>query len=108
VACFANTTRGGVLVVGVVDDGSGPDALVGSYLDLAWLRERIWALTTPHYSGFFIEEVTTFGPRLYFVKVEPALEEIRAGDRLRTRHGRRCVELTGDAARRFPWRTTAS
>ena len=101
VACFANTTRGGVLVVGVVDDRSGPDALVGSYLDLDWLKERIWALTMPHYSGFFIEEVTTFGPRLYFINVEPALEEIRAGDRLRTRHGRRCVELTGDAARRF-------
>ncbi len=93
--------RGGLLVVGVADDRSGPDALVGSHLDLDWLKERIWALTTPNYSGFFIEEVTTFGPRLYFINVEPALEEIRAGDKLRTRHGKRCVELTGDAARRF-------
>jgi ATP-dependent DNA helicase RecG len=101
VACFANTTCGGVLVVGVADDRSGPDALIGSYLDLDWLKERIWALTTPHYSGFFIEEVTAFGPRLYFINVEPALEEIRAGDKLRTRHGKRCVELTGDTARRF-------
>lgn len=101
VACFANTMRGGLLVVGVADDRSGPDALVGSHLDLDWLKERIWALTTPNYSGFFIEEVTTFGPRLYFINVEPALEEIRAGDKLRTRHGKRCVELTGDAARRF-------
>ncbi len=33
--------------------------------------------------------------------MEPALEEIRAGDKLRTRHGKRCVELTGDTARRF-------
>lgn len=101
VACFANTARGGVLVVGVADDRSGPDALVGSYLDLDWLKERIWALTTPNYSGFFIEEVTTFGPRLYVINVEPALEEIRASGKLRTRHGRRCVELTGDTARRF-------
>ncbi len=101
VACFANTTRGGVLVVGVADGASGPGALVGSYLDLDWLKERIWALTTPHYSGFFIEEIPAFGSRIYFINVEPALEEIRAADKLRTRHGKRCVELTGDAARRF-------
>jgi ATP-dependent DNA helicase RecG len=79
VACFANTVRGGVLVVGVVDDRSGPGALVGSYLDLDWLKERIWALTTPHYSGFFIEEVTAFGPRLYFINVGPADRWTRVG-----------------------------
>ena len=58
VACFANTAHGRMLVVGVADDRSGLDALIGSYLDLDWLKERIWALTTPHYGGFFIEGVT--------------------------------------------------
>ena len=101
VACFANTARGGVLVVGVEDDAAGLGALVGTHLDLDWLKERIWSLTAPHYSGFFIEEVVSSGVRLYLINIEPALEEIRAGDKLRTRHGNRCVELTGDDARRF-------
>jgi ATP-dependent DNA helicase RecG len=101
VACLANSSAGGVLVVGVVDALSGFDALVGTYLDLDWLKERIWSLTAPNYAGFFIEEHIEHGARLYLIVVEPALEEIRAGGKLRTRHGRRCVELTGDDARRF-------
>lgn len=100
VACLANG-KGGVLVVGVADDLAGPDALVGTYLDLDWLKQRIWSLTTPSYSGFFIEEHVERGVRLYLIIVEPAFEEIRAGGKLRARRGTSCVELTGDDARRF-------
>jgi len=101
VACLANSNDGGVLVVGVADTLSGSDALVGTHLDLDWLKVRIWSLTAPNYAGFFIEEHIERGARLYLIIVEPALEEIRAGGRLRTRHGTRCVELSGDDARRF-------
>ncbi len=101
VGCLANSANGGVIVVGVADDRAGTDALVGTYLDTDWLKERIWSLTTPNYAGFFIEERIECGARLYLIVVEPALEEVRAGGKLRTRHGARCVELTGDDARRF-------
>ena len=101
VACLANSRSGGILVVGVNDQGSGPAALVGTLLDLQWLRERIWSLTSPHYSVDEIEEVTSFGPRLYLINVPPALEEIRAGGKLRMRRGTACVEISGDDARRL-------
>jgi ATP-dependent DNA helicase RecG len=44
--CFANA-RGGTLIVGVVDDGSGPDAVVGCTLDPVRLQRRIYELTDP-------------------------------------------------------------
>jgi ATP-dependent DNA helicase RecG len=101
VACLANSRAGGILVVGVDDKGAGPTGLVGTFLDLGWLRERIWSLTSPHYSVDEIEEITSFGPRLYLINVPPALEEIRAGGKLRMRRGTDCVEVSGDAARRL-------
>lgn len=101
VACLANSRGGGILVVGVDDKGSGPTALVGTFLDLGWLRERIWSLTSPHYSVDEIEEITSFGPRLYLINVPPALEEVRAGGKLRMRRGTDCVEVSGDDARRL-------
>lgn len=100
VACMANSERGGVLVVGVNDAGSGPAALVGTYLDTQWLRERIYALTQPSVT-VEIEEILPQGVRLYLVYVVDALEEVRVGGKLRTRVGRACVELTGDRARQF-------
>ncbi len=101
VACHANSRAGGILVVGVDDQGSGPSALVGTFLDLDWLRERIWSLTSPHFSVDEIEEIASFGPRLYLINVPPALEEIRAGGKLRMRRGTGCVEVSGDDARRL-------
>ncbi len=101
VACLANSAGGGVLVVGVADDLSGREALVGTFLDTGWLKERIWSLTTPNYSGCFILEHVEQDARLYLIVVEPAFEEIRAGGKLRARRGARCIELTGDDARRF-------
>ena len=101
VACLANTRSGGVLVVGVADQSGGPAALTGTYLDLSWLRERIWALTSPHYSVDEIEEVIEQGRRLYLINVPPAIEEIRSGNKLRMRRGKSCEEVSGDDARRL-------
>jgi ATP-dependent DNA helicase RecG len=100
VACLANSNNGGALVVGVNDKTSGPEALVGTHLDIEWLRRRIYALTQPSYT-VEIEELVRSGVRLYLILVLPALEEVRAGGKLRTRVGKSCVELTGDRAREF-------
>lgn len=99
-ACLANTTTGGVLVVGVDDKSSGSAALVGAQSEGEWLRRRIWALTQPSLT-VEVEEVQRAGVRLLLVNVPDALEEVRCGGRLRTRIGPDCEELTGDRARQF-------
>jgi ATP-dependent DNA helicase RecG len=99
-ACMANTTRGGVLVVGVVDKQAGPQAFTGANSDPDWLRRRIWALTKPNLT-VDIEEMVEHGSRLLLINVPDALEEVRSGDRLRTRVGTNCEELSGDRARQF-------
>lgn len=115
VACLANSDSGGILVVGVADAEAGPSAFVGTYLDVAWLRERIYALTQPSVSVDVIEEREVHGARLYLINVAPGLEEVRVGGKLRARFGTACEELTGDRAReflerrrRFDWTAEAS
>jgi ATP-dependent DNA helicase RecG len=101
VACMAMSDQGGVIVVGVNDKESGQAALVGSFLDLDWLRRRIYSLTSPHYSIDIPEEAIQDGKRLYLINVAPALGEVRCGGKLRTRVGTDCVELDGNRAREF-------
>lgn len=100
-ACFANSSRGGILVVGVDDRGHGPAAFVGAHLDTIWLRERIHALSQPHLAIDIIEEMVAEGRRLYLINVAPALEEIRCDGKLRARFGSQCRELSGDQARQL-------
>lgn len=100
VGCLANSLAGGVLIVGVDDRVGGSDALIGAQSDAAWLKSRIHALTSPHYT-VDIEELLEHGTRLLLIDVPPALEEIRAGGRLRARIGTSCEELSGDRAREF-------
>jgi ATP-dependent DNA helicase RecG len=100
-ACMAMSNTGGVLIVGVNDRAAGPGAFVGSYLDLDWLRGRIYALTLPNMALDVLEEHTSTGVRLYLINVAPALEEVRVDGKLRARFQTGCVELTGDRAREF-------
>lgn len=100
VACMANTHRGGVIIVGAQDRIAGPAAFVQTHLEAEWLRERIHALTQPHYA-VEIDEYHHGGRRLHLIDVPPAMEEIRCAGHLRTRRGTDCVELTGDQAREF-------
>ena len=65
VGCLANSDSGGVLIVGVADDHAGPAAFVGTYLDIAWLRERIYALTQPSISVDLIEEAARDASRIF-------------------------------------------
>lgn len=98
-ACMANSPAGGVLVVGVADDLAGLAAFTSSYLDTIWLRERIWALTTPHLSLDEFEVRTEAGARIYLIDVPPNLEEVYVNHRLRARFGTACEEVTGSRAR---------
>jgi ATP-dependent DNA helicase RecG len=98
-ACFANSQHGGVIVVGVNDKQAGPAAFTGSYLDTAWLRQRLYALTQPHLAVDEIEVQEVQGKRIYLINVAPALEEIRCDGKLRARFADGCRELSGDQAR---------
>lgn len=101
VACMANTTTGGVLVVGVDDRGSGPSALRDTYLDTDWLRTRIAGLTSPAHAVDLIEEVREQGHRLYLINVHPGVMEISVADKLRMRRGRECLPVEGADALRL-------
>jgi ATP-dependent DNA helicase RecG len=107
VACMAMSDRGGAIVVGINDKAAGAAAFVGTFLDLDWLRRRIYVLTQPNFSIDVIEELTEHGKRLYVINVAPALSEIRSGGKLRARFGTDCLELDGDRAREFleRWRS---
>jgi len=85
-------------VVGVNDKAAGAAAFVGTFLDLDWLRRRIYVLTQPHFSIDLMEELFEVGQRLYLINVAPALSEIRSGGKLRARFGTDCLELDGDRA----------
>jgi len=65
------------------------------------LRRRIHALTQPNLALDLFEERSAAGARIYLINVQPALEEVRVGGKLRARHGTDCIELSGDRAREF-------
>ena len=90
-----------MLVVGVDDKAAGPTAFVDTYLDVAWLRGRIHALTQPNVSIDPPEVLEVEGRRIYLIDVPPALEEVRVDGKLRARFGDQCRELSGDRAREF-------
>lgn len=100
-ACMANGQHGGVLVVGVRDDVSGPQAFVGAHLDITWLRQRISQLTQPPLAVDEIELQTVENARIYLINVAHGLEEVRCNGKLRARFEDGCIELTGDRAREF-------
>lgn len=98
-ACMANSPNGGILVVGVADSLAGSAAFTGSHLDTFWLRQRIWALTTPHLSLDEFETRIEAGARIYLIDVPPNLEEVYVSGRLRARFGPACEEVSGSRAR---------
>ena len=77
VTCLAHG-GGGALIIGLRDDRSGLDAVVGTDIDADWLRLRIHELTTPSLTVAIhpldIAGVTgLFGP-LLVVQIPPAVE----------------------------------
>lgn len=73
--CLANS-RGGWVVVGVDDKGSGPDALVGTEIDVAYLKQCVWELSRPGLA-VDVEELEVDGTRLVALRV-PESPEIHA------------------------------
>jgi ATP-dependent DNA helicase RecG len=89
-ACLANS-GGGAIVLGVADDGS----VIGTDLDVEWLRYRIYELTDRKLT-VSASALPLAGARVLELVVPAALEPIRYRGRIRHRVGRNCVEI--DAA----------
>lgn len=91
-ACMSNS-GGGAMVVGV-EDATG--AVLGTGLDVQWLRGRIHDLSERRLTCA-VEEVVLAGSRLLVIVSPPAQEPIRVRGRAKHRVGGRCVEI--DASR---------
>lgn len=89
-ACLANS-GGGAIVLGVADPGQ----VIGTALDIDWLRHRVYELTdrklTVSAAAFELH-----GARVVELVAPAALEPIRFRGRIRHRVGKHCVEM--DAA----------
>lgn len=91
-ACFANA-RGGVLVVGVEDGTSGPQAVVGSVLDANEVMSRIYELTEPSLN--VLAEVYPFqGQQLVVITVPPSPDVHQVAGRATERVGRTCQTMS--------------
>ena len=96
VSCFANTERGGVLIVGVNDKASGEAAFVGTHLSIEWLRSRIYELIQYPVE---IEEKVVCDQRIYVIYISPTPygHWVKYRGRITAREGDKCLEL--DAAK---------
>lgn len=70
--CFANA-GGGTIVLGVADAERGMDALLGTDIETAWLRRRIYEMTTPPLDVFVVERIES-GVRLLEIGVQEGLD----------------------------------
>jgi len=87
-ACLANTPGGGAIVVGVADDGQR----IGTRLDEAWLRHRIWELTEQKLT-VTVRVGELDGTRLLVLVTHEAIEPIRYRGKLSWRVDDNCVEI---------------
>lgn len=98
VVCFANA-RGGRIVLGVDDRTPGPGALIGTNVDAAMLRNRIYGNTRPQLT-VPIEEIQFHNKRLLVVTVPEGLDLVTdSKGKALNRQGTSCVPLTEDARR---------
>ncbi|HET8568901.1 MAG TPA: ATP-binding protein [Candidatus Limnocylindria bacterium] len=91
--CFANGD-GGMLVLGVTDAGSGPDAIVGTGFDADALKRQVYELTRPHLLVDAVAE-THYGKRLVvaYVSQSPEIHSDTQG-RAPRRIGAQCMPMT--------------
>lgn len=93
-----------MLVVGVDDKKASAAAFRGTSLDPVWLQQRIFELSQQQLSVpeiEIIQDASTAGQRIYLIDVPFNLAEVRIDGKLYGRKGTKCVELTGDDARRL-------
>ena len=87
-ACMANTPGGGAVILGISDEG----ARIGTRLDAAWLRHRIWELTSNQLT-VAVREASLEGCRILVLTSIEALAPVRYRGKLRWRVGTNCVEV---------------
>jgi len=87
-ACLANTPGGGALVVGATNDGS----LVGTALEIEWLRHRVYELTDRALT-IEVRDVEVQATRLLVVRAPQAIEPIRWRGKVTWRVADHCVEV---------------
>lgn len=87
-ACMANTPGGGALVVGVSDRGE----LIGTDLEIEWLRHRIWELSDSRLT-VDAQAVSVRGTRVLVLTAPQAVEPVRVRGKIRWRVGTNCVEV---------------
>ncbi|ABS01850.1 ATP-binding protein [Kineococcus radiotolerans] len=87
-ACMANTPGGGVLVVGVADDGT----LIGTELDAQWLRRKIYDLTDRRLTAD-VTPVLCRGVRLLLVRSPEAVHPVMYDHKYHHRVADSCVEV---------------
>lgn len=100
VLCFANSS-GGTLVVGVANDETGHQALLGSRLEPELTRKRIFELTRPPLV-VDVAELMVEGSRLVVLRV-PQSPDIHSDPQGRAprRIGSECVPMTPDQQARL-------
>lgn len=90
--CMANTPGGGALIVGVSDvDGT----VIGTKLDIHWLRSRIYDLTQGQITAQ-ISQVLVQDKTLLVVRLSEALQPVAWRQKYTWRQGRQCVPVTTD------------
>lgn len=97
--CFANAT-GGTVVLGVADNLPGADALLGTDLDPAWVRRRIYEKTQPSLD-VMAREFEYESVRLLEIVVQEGLDVYQVeGKAPRRRFQKSCLPMsTSDVAR---------
>jgi ATP-dependent DNA helicase RecG len=87
-ACLANTSGGGAIVLGIADDGTR----IGTELREEWLRHRIWQLTEGKLT-IAVQPIVFEGIRLLVLKTHEAIEPIRYSKQLKWRVDSNCVDV---------------
>ena len=87
-ACFANTPQGGVILVGIADDGEA----LGTELDAVWLRRRIGDLTGEGIFPYIVARHVR-GVRCLALYVHPSPVPVAVRGRVHMRVGDRCVPV---------------
>lgn len=87
-ACMANTTGGGAIILGIANNGDR----IGTQLDSDWLRHRIWERTGERLE-VGVREASLGGVRLLVLTAPQSFEPIYHGGQLRWRVGSHCVEI---------------
>lgn len=93
-SCMANTEHGGALIIGVADGGE----IIGTEMDAAWLRGRIYELTE-HRLTVTIQEVHIRGRRLLVILAPQAIEPVPWKGVINWRIKDQCMAVTEDAWR---------